>query len=618
MREKDILCDKSGLTVRVLVLEEHASWVVDCSRCRMPFMLDNGILNDMEAVNAGEYRIPFTDEELDAKQKETRDKRNALIEPLLAVECITNKATRNRIVGEIVTTEGVNRKTIQQYLWRFWVYQSRNALLPAERKKKESQQLTQDQKNMRWALNKFYYSRNRHTLKNAYTLMLKEKYTDVLGVLQEPYPSFWQFRYFFTSHRDPIRESISREGLKKYQRDHRAFTGDVREYAAEIGTFMTDATIADIYIVSRFSRKVIGRPVIYTMVDAHTNLIAGLYVGLEGGKHGLRMLLANTVMNKSDYCQQCGIAIEPQQWPAHHLPRRILTDRGTEFVGDVLENLCREYYIEIVNLPAYRPDLKGPVEQLFNLLQNAYKPHLKGRGIIEPDFQERGGRDYRKDSTLDLEQFTAIVIKCVLFYNGENIMNNYPRTESQIAANVPPIAARLWLHSISQPEGALQMADSRFALALMPRTTGNMTQRGLEVHGTHYNNPDYNKRFVWAGMKGKEKVTVAYNPDDLSVVWLYEGIKYTPFEVVQSRFRGKTLDELNQLRREEKELKNNLQKGELQARIDLISDIEDIAAQAPKPEPQTVKAITTGIRQNRAVEQLQEPSIFEILKAQGD
>ena len=42
---------------------------------------------------------------------------------------------------------------------------------------------------------------------------------------------------------------------------------------------MTDATIADIYIVSRLSRKPIGRPVIYTMVDAYSHLITGVYVG---------------------------------------------------------------------------------------------------------------------------------------------------------------------------------------------------------------------------------------------------------------------------------------------------------------------------------------------------
>lgn len=95
-----------------------------------------------------------------------------------------------------------------------------------------------------------------------------------------------------------------------------------------------------------------------------------------------------------------------------------MTDRGSEFVAGTLENLCESYHIEIENLPAYRPDLKGVVEKLFDLIQSAYKPLLKGKGVIESDTQERGAPDYRRQGTLDLEQFTAVVLRCLLFYNA--------------------------------------------------------------------------------------------------------------------------------------------------------------------------------------------------------
>ena len=62
-------------------------------------------------------------------------------------------------------------------------------------------------------------------------------------------------------------------GLYSYQRNHRPFIGAVSDYAGTIGAYMTDATVADIYIVSRITRKPIGRPIIYTMVDAFSNLI---------------------------------------------------------------------------------------------------------------------------------------------------------------------------------------------------------------------------------------------------------------------------------------------------------------------------------------------------------
>ena len=46
--------------------------------------------------------------------------------------------------------------------------------------------------------------------------------------------------------------------------------------------FQMDATVGDIYLVSRLDRSVVlGRPNIYLAVDTATQLIAGLYVGMD-------------------------------------------------------------------------------------------------------------------------------------------------------------------------------------------------------------------------------------------------------------------------------------------------------------------------------------------------
>ena len=56
-------------------------------------------------------------------------------------------------------------------------------LAPKERMKEK--ELTQDEKNMRWALNKYYYTKAKQSISTAYTLMLKEKYCDGEGRLLE-------------------------------------------------------------------------------------------------------------------------------------------------------------------------------------------------------------------------------------------------------------------------------------------------------------------------------------------------------------------------------------------------------------------------------------------------
>lgn len=523
MKANDLRVTESGEHIRVLIQMDSESYVVDCQHFRMPYAVSQAQLAKTEPLKTEDYTVFVLDEDISAVQRKERNRRLALIQPLIDDTCIYDKRHRNVLLREILAENSVNRRTVLLYLWRYWVYQSKNALLPQERTSKEARALTTDEKFFRWALNKFFYTTQRQSLRTAYKMMLQAKYCDVHGRLLPQRPTFWQFRYFYRQHRDPINETISRQGIKAYQRNHRPITGSVSDYAATIGTFMTDATVADIYIVSRLSRKPIGRPVIYTMVDTYSRLITGVYVGLEGGQYALRLLLQNTMADKVTFCRKYGIEIAAEDWPSHHLPAKILTDRGPEFLGGPLENLCESYQVEIDTLPAYRPDLKGVVEKLFDLVQSAYKPFLKGKGVVEPDAQERGAPDYRQQSALDLWQFTGIVLRCVLFLNSKAMQPGFLRTTEMLVADIPPVAASIWQFCADKPDCPVRSVDSRqLVYALLPRTEGRITRRGLEVFHLRFSNSGFKKRFVAAGLQGRELVQVAYDPDCMDCVWLYE------------------------------------------------------------------------------------------------
>ena len=131
----------------------------------------------------------------------------------------------------------------------------------APKKKVVDVKLTQDEKNMRWALNKFFYTTQKQSLHTAYTLMLKEKYCDSMGVLPKEYPFFYQFRYFYRKTRKMQNYYISRNGLTHYQRNNRPLLGDgVQEFAPIVGVGMLDATICDIYLVNE-AGSLVGRPI---------------------------------------------------------------------------------------------------------------------------------------------------------------------------------------------------------------------------------------------------------------------------------------------------------------------------------------------------------------------
>lgn len=246
MRNFDILAAENGEHIRVLLCGEEQCYVVSCQHFRMPYPVASDLLAELQPVPAETYSVFVLDEDITNRQREGRNRKLDLIAPLLDDTCIYDKSHRNEVVRQIAAEHNIARRTVLQYLWRYWVYQSKNALLPAERPAPEQHELTTDEKAIRWALNKYYYTPQRQSLQTAYKMMLRAKYCDTHGTLKPEYPTFWQFRYFFRKNRDPISETISRQGLKAYQRNHRPFTGSVCDYAHTIGVYMTDATIADI------------------------------------------------------------------------------------------------------------------------------------------------------------------------------------------------------------------------------------------------------------------------------------------------------------------------------------------------------------------------------------
>ena len=158
--------------------------------------------------------------------------RYTMIAPI--VSFISDDKMRSKLICSIAEEHNVSKQTVRNYLCLYLSYMDISALAP--KKRKDERELTQDEKYMRWALNKFFYTTKKQSLMTAYTMMLKEKYCDAMGVLGEEYPSFYQFRYFYRKTRKMQNFYISRDGLKNYQRNNRPLTGEgVQEFAPAVG-----------------------------------------------------------------------------------------------------------------------------------------------------------------------------------------------------------------------------------------------------------------------------------------------------------------------------------------------------------------------------------------------
>lgn len=579
---------------RVLAVECDKVLVIDCIKKTMPVWMEIGQLDDFVEVNNNEDNLQPQD--FDVLESYSPDVRKIVYQRYNIISAIlpfvANEAMRSEMIAKMAEEHGISRQSVRKYLCEYLVAQDIRSLAPQERN--VERELTQDEKNMRRALNKYFYTTKKRTLKNVYTLMLKDSYCDGEGKLSAVYPSFYQFRYFFRKYNTKQTEFISRNGLSYYQRNQRPLVGDgVQAFAPHVGVGMLDATTLDIYLINE-AGGLVGRPILTTCIDAYSGLCCGYSLSWEGGTYSLRNLMLNVITDKVEHCKSFGIEINRSDWSCDRLPGKMVTDMGSEYKGAAFEQIT-DLGVQVINLPSYRPELKSKVEKFFDCIQGYYRNQLKGRGVVEPDFQERGVHDYRKDACLTMADFEKIIIHCILFYNSRRVLGNFPYTEEMLATEIKPYASEIWNYGCGQ-EGCslIKVSREQLILTLLPRANGKFTRQGLSVNGMHYHNKNFREQYL----NGKECI-IAYNPDNVCQIWLIENGAYISFELIESRFKNKGLEGVQSMKQRQRDLIRQEISNRTQAEVDLAGHISAIAGASGGQKKPSIK----NIRDNRKKEQ---------------
>ena len=393
MKKHDLLKDGNNI-IRVLEIRPDKIFIIDCVKKTMPIWVKSSALESFsvctDEILSQTTNFTVTDiENLNADQRKAMYDRYTLIAPIFPF--IADERMRSKVISSTAIENNISKQTIRIYLCLYLAYM--NIIVLAPRQRLDDIKLTQDEKNIRWALNKFFYTTKKQSLMTAYTMMLKEKYCDNMDVLADKYPSFYQFRYFYRKTKKMQNFYISRNGLKNYQRNNRPLIGDgIQSFAPAIGVGMLDATVCDIYLVND-TGSLVGRPILTACIDAYSGLCCGYVLSWSGGVYSLRGLMLNVIADKVTLCKQFGISINEEDWSCNKLPATMVTDMGSEYKSENFEQIA-ELGVKVINLPSYRPELKGMVEKFFDVIQSNYKKHLKSKGVIESDYQERGAHDY--------------------------------------------------------------------------------------------------------------------------------------------------------------------------------------------------------------------------------
>lgn len=506
--------ESAGSSYRILKMNEAGCWLMPFDDPVAPFFVSALGMDGYQRIETPKAFLQHWGKEVLTAAEQ---KRLDLIQPLLDDElCIVDKAHRLSFAKEVAVTSGTTERRILRLYYR---YLATGVLV--ESKERPPQNKT----DYDWAIRTFYFSSKRFSLRAAYEMMLVQRYTGNDGKLIDNPPSWSSFEHYFYRkgyHKQP-QKIISREGLSNYQRNYRPMYGTSAAWRSRIGAYQMDATEADIYLVSRLDRSVvIGRPNIYLAVDTATELIAGIYVGMDAGETAMLKCLANAASDKVSFCQEYGIMIDSSQWPNKGMPHELITDKGRDFCSKRVEELCIRYGVELQSLPPFRPDGKGLVEKSFDLLQQRYKPLLRGHGVIEPDAQERWATDYRKHAVLDIHQFMEVLVHCIVYLNSGRVLPN------------GKTSASLWEESSNN---LLPVNEKELHLLTLPREKAKLTRRGIHFNGLWYV-PEDAEHFCPG-----ESYLIATDKEDSSCIFIVEGSEYYPCLLAHSCTKYKSLNE---------------------------------------------------------------------------
>nr|WP_070601757.1 Mu transposase C-terminal domain-containing protein [Pseudomonas sp. HMSC072F09] len=443
-------------------------------------------------------------------------------------------------------------------------------------------------------------------------------------------PTLGQFRYFYGREYHFTDTLPRRMSAVDFAKDFRPLNSTSTTETLGPGyRYQIDATIADIYLVSEHDRSlIVGRPVVYMVLDVFSRMVVGMYVGFEGPSWVSAMVaLANTVADKVEYCRQYGLEIDASDWPVKGLPDVILADKG-ELNGTKVEAFSQAFGVRIENAPARRGDAKGIVERYFRTVQERFKPYASGV-VEDTTSRKRGGHDYRLDASLTLPEFTKIIIAGILHHNNFHTLSKYDRAAG-MPGDLPAIPVMLWNWGLASLTGRLRTAPEELVwINLLPHESATVSELGIRLFGCFYSCPEAIREGWFHRGQGRRPtgVTVAYDPRSADHIYLRPSNSLKDYWVCDladrsRRFRGMTFWDVWILSREERRSDVNAASKALAERGKLLEQIESIVAQAENASPLKTgiskKDLGTQIRENKQQEKRQErlKTAFKPEKAQ--
>ena len=304
---------------------------------------------------------------------------------------------------------------------------------------------------------------------------------------QGSYPSPDQFRNLVNFETKAHERSKLLTTAGHWDRNKRGLRGHSYDNVAGPGyVYAIDSTIGDIHLRSSINPAwIIGRPIVYIVVDVWSTAVVGFYACVEGpswrtAKLALFSTFGDPALVASMWGSTRGLMLDP----VPTAPAKLLCDRG-EYLSMGARADSVALGMNTAFNPPYRPDLKGGVEVLHRIAKDeqirSFLP-----GAIDARRREYELRTDPRDSALTLRTFVNYLYRAFSAYNLRPSRRKRLSAD-MIAAGVHPSPAGLWHFGHQVCIGYQKLIPTQqLAATLLYRTTMAVRRDGNYVESLEY------------------------------------------------------------------------------------------------------------------------------------
>ncbi len=300
-------------------------------------------------------------------------------------------------------------------------------------------------------------------------------------------PTYKQFYYHLKNHfsTEEIEKKLTSD--REYRNNKRILSGRPAEDAVRPGDILEgDALEADIYVVSNYDRsQLIGRPVVYMLVDTYTHCVVAVSVTFENNSNlALSSLMINLFEDKNEASNRYNVKIDTAAWPSGFIPHEIRCDRGSDFASDAFQIICNELNIRrVLEEPGFG-SMKGTVEQTFRQFQMIFRREFENKGVI----QKRHDSTHMKNACITINEFAQMLYLFVVYHNTRASRTLYLDKE-MIESGVTNIPIKVWDYGVKK-NGIPRIVPSseldNVYFRLMPKDKATISKAGIIYKGLYY------------------------------------------------------------------------------------------------------------------------------------